>query len=324
MTQNTNKISICIPVYNRPDLTLKALKSVLQQTVKPFEVLVLNDCSTEDMGVVEEFCQANSFAYQNNIKNLGLIENINKTISLAQGDFWCVLHNDDLLSPLYVERCLDLLGKYPEFDIWVTNGCAINSTDRVVAEFRLFNQDTAIKKREGFKILYKNGYYTLLSIIGSTIYRTSFIKNHLFDPAWGNEADLDNALYFLANYNIKYVDTTIYFARMHTNQESAKLITSSLKLEQCIQRRISLYQKYALDFDIKNFLAPVYITHLLQLIIRYRLSYKKSMAMLKIAKLKDLLPMLFYTPTMLVFTLKHKFLFMLHKNKIEKGLIKQL
>jgi len=317
MTQKRNGLSICVPVYNRPDLTIRALKSVLHQTVKPFEVLVLNDCSTEDMRVVEKFCQANGFAYQSNIKNLGLIENINKTISLAQGDFWCVLHNDDMLSPLYVEKCLDFLEKYPNFDIWVTNGCAINSADKVIAEFRLFTQDTTIKKREGFKTLYKNGYYTLLSIIGSTIYRTSFIKNHLFDSAWGNEADLDNALYFLANYNIKYIDVAIYFARMHANQESKKLIASTLGLEQCIHRRISLYQKYALDFNIKNFLAPVYITHLLQLLIRYRLSYKKSMAMLKIAGLKDILPVLLYTPTMLVFTLKHRLLFMVHKNKYE-------
>jgi len=324
MTQNANKLSICVPVYNRPDLTLRALKSVLHQTVKPFEVLVLNDCSTENMQEVEEFCQASGFSYQSNVKNLGLIENINKTISLAQGDLWCVLHNDDLLSPLYVEKCLDYLEKYPNFDIWTTNGCAINSVDKVIAEFRLFNQDTTIKKKEGFKTLYKNGFYTLLSIIGSTIYRTSFIKNHLFDSAWGNEADLGNALYFLANCDIKYVDVAIYFARMHTNQESAKLITSSLKLEQCIHRRIALYQKYALAFNIKNFLTPIYITHLLQLIIKYRLSYKKSTTMLKITKLKDMLPVLLHAPIMLVFTLKHKLLFTIHRNKIERCLIKQL
>jgi len=317
MTQNGNKLSICVPVFNRPDLTIRALESVLHQTVKPFEVLVLNDCSIEDMQEVEGFCQANGFVYQSNAKNLGLIENINKTISLAKGGFWCVLHNDDMLSPLYVEKCLAFLEKYPNFDIWVTNGCAINSTDKVIAEFRLFTKDTTIKKKEGFKTLYKNGYYTLLSIIGSTIYRTSFIKNHLFDPAWGNEADLDNALYFLANYDIKYVDIAVYFARMHGNQESKKLIESTLGLEQCIHRRISLYQKYALDFNIKNFIAPVYITHLLQLIIRYRLSYNKSIAMLEIAKLKSILPVLLYAPIMLVFTLKHKLLFMVHKNKYE-------
>ena len=317
MTPKANKLSICVPVYNRPNLTLRALTSVLHQTVKPFEVLVLNDCSTENMQEVEEFCQANGFTYQSNAKNLGLIENINKTILLAKGDFWCVLHNDDLLSPLYVEKCLDFLGKYPKFDIWATNGCAVNSTDKVIAEYRLFNQDTTIKKKEGFKILYKNGYYTLLSIIGSTIYRTAFIKNHLFDPAWGNEADLDNALYFLANYDIKYVDVAIYFARMHSNQESKKLIKSTLRLEQCIHRRIALYQKYALEFNIKNFLAPVYIAHLLQLIIRYKLSCRESLIMLKLAKLKDILPVLLYAPTMLVGILKHKLLFMLHKNNYE-------
>lgn len=282
MTQNDSKISICVPVYNRSDLTIRALRSVLQQTVKPFEVIVLDDNSTEDMKKVEEFCYANGFAYQKNIKNLGLINNINETILRAKGDFWCVLHNDDMLSPVYIEKCLDFLDKYPEFEIWATNGCAINSADDVIAEFRLFRKDATIKKGEGLKTLYRGGYYTLLSIIGSTIYRTSFIKRHLFDSSWGNEADLDNALYFLANYDIKYIDTAIYFTRMHDEQESKRLKETENKLVKYIHNRISIYKKYQDNFSKVNLLGPVYAVHILQLMIKYKYPINKVCQILNI------------------------------------------
>lgn len=296
MTQNTNKISICVPVYNRPDLTIKALGSVLHQTVKPFEVIVVNDCSIEDMQEVEEFCRTNNFIYQNNVKNLGLMENVNKTISLAKGDFCCVLHNDDMLSPVYIEKCLDFLGKYPEFNIWTTNGCAINAVDDVIAEFRLFKKDTTLKKGGGFETIYKGGYYTFLSIIGSTIYRTSFIKNHLFDSAWGNEADLDNSLYFLANYDIKYIDTAIYFARMHSKQESKRLKATENKLEKYVHNRISIYKKYQDSFPGVNLLGPVYVTHILQLMVKYKYPINKVCQVLNISILTFLKVVLIYIP----------------------------
>lgn len=315
-----NNISICIPAYNRSDLTIRALKSVLQQTVKPFEVIVLNDCSTEDMKEVEKFCRVNGFVYQNNVKNLGLINNINETILHARGDFWCVLHNDDILSPFYVEECLRFLHRYPEYDIWVTNGCAIDSNNDIIAEFRLFNKDFTIKKKKGFELLYKNGYYALLSIIGSTVYRTSFIKNHLFDTVWGNEADLDNALYFLANYDIKYVDTTIYFARIHNNQESRKNKRTLSELTKYVNNRIFIYKKYSNIFSFNNFLTPIYLTHLLQLIIKYKVPCRESAVLLKISKLKDLLFIICYTPVLLFFTVKHIILFIIHKNEIKKYL----
>lgn len=320
MIQN-NKISICVPVYNRPDLTIKALESILWQTIKPFEVVVLDDNSPEDMKKVEEYCQINGFIYQKNRNNLGLINNINETILNTKGDFWCVLHNDDMLSPFYVEECLRFLQEYPEFDIWATNGCAINSNNAVIAEFRLFNKDFTIKKKKGLESLYKNGYYSFLSIIGSTIYRTSFIKNHLFNITWGNEADLDSALYFFANYDIKYIDTTIYFTRLHNGQESKKNKRTSKELAKYINNRILIYEKYSNIFLFNNFLIPIYSIHLLQLVIKYKLSYRESLMLLKVSKIKDLLLMICYIPTLLIHTLKHKILFIVHKNEIKKYLI---
>jgi len=305
------RISVCVPVYNRPDLTLKTLKSISNQIVKPFEIIVLDDRSTDDMSEVEKYCKTNKFKYIKNSKNLGLIENINKTISYTKGDYWSILHNDDILSPYYVEECQKFLHKYPNYDIWATNGCAVDIEDKIIGEFRLFNKDYTIKKKEGFKLLYKNGFNVFLSILGSTIYKTSFIKNHLFNTKWGNEADLDNALNFLSKYDIKYVDIPIYFTRLHDKQESRANKLTLKRVIENINNKISLYKKYSTRFSISNFLIPIYSIHLLQLIIKYKISLKVASEILKISKQKkDVIFSICYFPMLVLFTLKQKILFL--------------
>lgn len=315
------KVSICVPVYNRPNLTLRALKSISSQTVKPFEIIVLDDRSTDDMSDVEKYCKTNKFRYIKNLKNLGLMENINETIFYTKGDYWSILHNDDILSPFYVEECQKFLHHYPNYDIWATNGCAVNIDDKIIGEFRLFNKDFTIKKREGLKLLYKNGFNVFLSIIGSTIYKTSFIKNHLFNSKWGNEADLDNALNFLSKYDIKYVDIPIYFTRLHDKQESRANKLTLKRVIENINNKISLYKKYSTRFSISNFLIPIYSIHLLQLIIKYKISLKVASEILKISKQKkDVIFSICYFPMLVLFTLKQKILFLFHKKVISRYL----
>lgn len=311
-----NKLSICVPTYNRPDLTVRTLESVLRQTERPFEVLVLDNCSTEDMTKVKDFCVKNDFKYQRNEKNIGMMGNMNKTIELAKGEFWCPLHNDDLISPRYVETCVEFTKRYPSFDIWITNGCAVDEKDKVTAEFRIFNKDKTINKGGGLKMLYKNGFYTFLSIIGSTVYRASFIKTHLFDPNLGNEADLDNALRFLTTCDIKYVDTAIYFTRIHKAQESSRIKQTSKNLEDSIRIRIELYRKYSGSFDTKKVLAPVYLLHLAQLSIKYRSPFRTALSIVGLSKLEEVFSIVLYLPRFLMHNLRHKIFFVLRKNKI--------
>lgn len=315
------RISICVPVYNRPALTLRSLKSISSQTIKPFEIIVLDDLSTDDMSEVQKYCKTNKFKYIKNLKNLGLIENINETISYSKGDYWSILHNDDILSPRYVEECQKFLSIYPNYDIWATNGCAVDLEDKIIGEFRLFNKDYTIKKKEGLKLLYENGSNVFLSIIGSTIYRTSFIKNHLFNSKWGNEADLDNALNFLSKYDIKYVDIPIYFTRLHDKQESRANKLTLKRVIENINNKISLYKKYSTRFSISNFLIPIYSIHLLQLIVKYKISLKEALIILKISgQKKDVFFSICYIFILILFALKYRILFLYHKKDISRYL----
>lgn len=97
------KVTIAIPAYNRPEYLRQAIRSALGQTLDDFEVIVCDDCSTDDIGSV-----ANSFGdarikYHRNASRLGAAKNHQLSVELARGEYITNLHSDDLLLPTYVE-----------------------------------------------------------------------------------------------------------------------------------------------------------------------------------------------------------------------------
>jgi len=104
------KISVLIPTYNRPEYLRGALKSVLHQSLKPYEVIVADDNPNEEINkknfeVVNEFAKDYPFVkYRKNEKNLGPAENYKNLFYLASGDLINFLGDDDILAPYTLEE----------------------------------------------------------------------------------------------------------------------------------------------------------------------------------------------------------------------------
>lgn len=105
------RISVLIPTYNRPEFLRQALWSVVCQTLKPYEVIVADDNQDENQNrinksVVEEFSSKYPYIhYHKNDKNYGPAGNYKNLFNIATGDIIQFLGDDDLLSPVALERC---------------------------------------------------------------------------------------------------------------------------------------------------------------------------------------------------------------------------
>jgi glycosyltransferase involved in cell wall biosynthesis len=93
------KFSIVIPVFNRPRELRRALESCLRQTYSNIEVIVIDDCSTEDVQSVCTEFEDSRLKYARNATNSGASESRNFGMSLATGDYVCFLDSDDILLP---------------------------------------------------------------------------------------------------------------------------------------------------------------------------------------------------------------------------------
>jgi glycosyltransferase involved in cell wall biosynthesis len=101
------KFTIAIPVYNRLDYLEKAIRSSLAQTTGDFEVIVSDDCSTDDLRSVAYSFGDSRIKYYRSRDRLGPAKNHQLSVGLSQGGYIINLHSDDLLLP----TCLEVAGR---------------------------------------------------------------------------------------------------------------------------------------------------------------------------------------------------------------------
>jgi glycosyltransferase involved in cell wall biosynthesis len=103
-------VSVCVPVYNGAAYLRECLDSVLAQDYGAFEVLVVDDCSSDDSAtIVAEFAARDRrVRHVRNPRNLGLVGNWNRCVELANHDWIKFIFQDDVAEP----GCLDTLMRY--------------------------------------------------------------------------------------------------------------------------------------------------------------------------------------------------------------------
>jgi len=95
--------SVIIPTYNRDAFIEKAINSVLRQTYQDFEIIIIDDASTDNTNKIISNIDSNKIKYVRNIENIERCNSRNKGIELAQGKYICFLDSDDYHLPNHLE-----------------------------------------------------------------------------------------------------------------------------------------------------------------------------------------------------------------------------
>jgi glycosyltransferase involved in cell wall biosynthesis len=109
------KISVCIPTFNQDSYVEKAIRSVLQQSISISEIIVSNDCSTDNTRQILDALSNEipnlQCVHQNH--NIGISKNVRACMELAKGDYIIRLDSDDLLRPEFAEKLSSELNRFP-------------------------------------------------------------------------------------------------------------------------------------------------------------------------------------------------------------------
>lgn len=98
----------------------QAIESILAQTVPGWELVIVDDCSTEPIGETVSKYDDARIRYYRNERNLGgenLVKQWNHCITYAEGDWIVLAADDDEYAPTFCEECLKLADKYPDVDL---------------------------------------------------------------------------------------------------------------------------------------------------------------------------------------------------------------
>lgn len=105
------KISIILPCYNVEPYVESAIRSILKQSFKDFEVIFINDGSTDNtLKIIEKYCSSDNFNVYS-FSNQGVAQARNEGISLAKGEYLFFMDPDDVIDEKLLETALDACEK---------------------------------------------------------------------------------------------------------------------------------------------------------------------------------------------------------------------
>ena len=113
--------SVIIPLYNKENYVENTLKSILNQTFTDYEVLIINDCSTDASVTKVNPSLSNKVTLIHHNKNKGLSATRNTGIKNAKSDYVVFLDADDLWKPTFLETIHRLIINFPEARLFATN-----------------------------------------------------------------------------------------------------------------------------------------------------------------------------------------------------------
>lgn len=132
-------ISVLIPTYNHGEFLGQAIESALAQQFHSFEVIVSDNCSTDNtQAVVARYQNDPRLRYSRNDSNLGMVGNMQKLLELAQGEYCAVLCADDFYLPGHLKKLASTLIQQPKVDVIYANVYYANETGDLVEENKHF------------------------------------------------------------------------------------------------------------------------------------------------------------------------------------------
>lgn len=124
-------VSVVMSVYNDADYVGEAINSLLRQTYKNIEIIVVNDASTD--GTLEVLkCFGDKIKLINNAKNMKLAHNLNLAISESQGEYIARMDADDISAPNRIETQVRFMEENPDIDICGSYAKAFGASDNLM------------------------------------------------------------------------------------------------------------------------------------------------------------------------------------------------
>lgn len=139
------KVSILMPVYNAEQYLAEAIDSILNQTFGDWELILINDGSTDSSEDIISRYKDNRISYYKNSENKGLIYTRNRLIEIAGGEYIAFLDSDDLSLPDRLKTQVDFLDNNPQYAMCGTWGKMIDGKGNSLRKINMPAEYESIK-----------------------------------------------------------------------------------------------------------------------------------------------------------------------------------
>jgi glycosyltransferase involved in cell wall biosynthesis len=176
------RISIGMPVHNGDNFIREALDAILAQTFREFELIITDNASTDKTETIcrEYAAQDSRIRYYRHQSNQGAARNFNHAFELSSGEYFKWAAHDDICTPEFLERCVEVLDRDPTVVLCHTKTRGIDGQGNTAHDYETKRQADSVKPEERFlALIHERRCFQIFGLIRTDILRkTSLMGNY--------------------------------------------------------------------------------------------------------------------------------------------------
>lgn len=243
MGANSPLVSVIMPAYNSEKYIAEAIDSILGQTFRDFELIIIDDCCKDRTAEIVKGYQDDRIIFIQNEVNKGFLYGLNYGIEIARGAYIARLDDDDTSYPDRLQKQVDYLNEHE--DVVLVGTCIDEKRNGVLCERRDRPIRTSSQLR--FELFYENG-----SIAHSSfMMRKEVLDKHNIKYEIFKQVPDYHMLTCICRYgNLARLDETLVTWRIHP-QQSTNVRSKRMKTDEFDKARCMYIETLALPEEHK-------------------------------------------------------------------------
>lgn len=223
-----HKISVIMPVYNGMPYLKEAIASILKQTYKNFELIIVNDASKDSTLKYLNSLKDKRIKIINNKKNIGLAKSLNIALKKAKGEYIARMDADDISLPNRLKHQLAFLEKNSAIDLCGTWADIIDENNKIIGEKKYPSTPEKVKKA--------------LSLYTAIIHPTFMGRKKLFlqlngyNPKYDFAEDYDFLMRSRKNFKLTNIPKKLFLWRYQNNRRSRTVMNKMYRIDLAIKK----------------------------------------------------------------------------------------
>ena len=206
------RFSVIIPLFNKEPYITKAIGSVLSQTYKDYELVIMDDGSKDDSYIVaSKAIEGKENCHIHRQQNAGVSTARNNAVALSQGEYLCFLDADDWWDPDFLKEMSALIDDYPEAGIYGSNYTIVNETHHRTRMASVGVEPGFEKGYIDYCKVYANGMYMPLCTGSVCLPRSVFTEMHGYKSFLKLGEDFDLWIRIAFEYKVVFLNKALFY-----------------------------------------------------------------------------------------------------------------
>lgn len=279
-------VSIIVPNYNHKKFLEQRFISILNQCIKNYEIIFLDDASTDGSVklVKEKFYNYINYFDINKVNTGNPFMQWNKGVNVSRGKYIWIAESDDYCEPDFLEKGLNLLELNPKTGLVYCKSVPIDSQNKILdSEFYekyVSCLDTTLWKNDfvinGYSAVQKYlSHKNIITNVSGVIFRRSaYIAAGYAEEKMSMCGDWMTYCRILHDWDIGYISKTLNYHRQHSNNHTLRSVINLIYFHEFIKVNDYIKQKFHLSKEYKKVSYKIILEECYRLTTHKNISFK--------------------------------------------------